>query len=279
MKCDLHIHSTCSDGSLSIQQIVDISKANNLDCISLTDHDTITGTQEFIRIATQAGLKAIPGVELSTVVGEKEVHILVYGYSTDNPQIFADVEAINDLRNQRNRELARLLAQHGMPIDLDSLAKEGSVGRPVIAREMVRLGYVSDVIEAFNKYIGKGMPCYATTERITPYDAIDLAKRYNAYAVLAHPRNLKMSYVEFDKFLRPLVKHGLAGIEANYFTHTKGERKFYNKLAKKYHLMATGGSDYHDHTHGIQLGTMFFEPNAFTEKRLLSACKQEQDNH
>ena len=82
--------------------------------------------------------------------------------------------------------------------------------------------------------------------------------------MLAHPKQLRLNPVEFEKFLKPLVLSGLGGIEANYFTHNSTERKFYTKMAKKYKLIVTGGSDFHDYTHGVELGAKSFSPTAYT---------------
>ncbi len=266
MKCDLHIHSNCSDGMLSPEQVVVRAQQHGMQCIAVTDHDTLAGVSRAQQEGGKLGVQVLSGVELSTISGNKEVHILVYGLDCSDSALQQEMCAISNMRNNRNVELVSKLAQHGMPIDIANIASTtgGSVGRPAIALEMVKLGYVSSVIEAFEKYIGKGKPCYVQTARLTPQDAISLATRYGGIAVLAHPRNLRMSHEQCDRYVAMLAQQGLHGIESMYFSHTKVERKFYNKLARKYNLLVTGGSDYHDNTHGIQLGSMSMHPEKAT---------------
>ncbi|MCM1043426.1 MAG: PHP domain-containing protein [Corallococcus sp.] len=269
MKCDLHLHSNCSDGILSPAQIVRRAKEKHLDCIALTDHDTVSGVVDAVAEGDRSGVKVIIGIEISTVSDGMEVHILGYGMDISADGFAAEICRLADLRNRRNVLLAEKLRQHGMEIDLSSLEKEGkSVGRPDIAREMVKKGYCQSVADAFELYIGNGKPCYADVKRLTPAEAISLINRFNGVAVLAHPKYLRMSASEFENFLRLLVKIGLKGIEAEYFTHTNAERKFYGKMAKKYKLAITGGSDYHDSMHGVDIGSKDFSLTKFAERVL-----------
>ena len=269
MKCDLHIHSNCSDGIFAPEDIVDMAKARGLDCIAITDHDTFDGVARAGQRASEVGLKYVVGAEISSVADGMDVHMLAYNVDINDPD-FCDIMAqIADLRNQRNIAIVEKLREHGMPIDLDALRqKVTSVGRAVIAREMVRLGYCKDVADAFENYIGAGKCCYVQTRRLTPTEAIRFTLRFGGIPVLAHPKQLRMDEKEFEKFLQPLVRAGLTGIEANYFTHNKSERNFYNKMAKKYKLVSTGGSDFHDYVHGVELGVKSFSPNGYTRKIL-----------
>ena len=264
MKCDLHVHSNCSDGIFTPEALVDMAKARGLDCIALTDHDTYDGVLRAKKHAAEVGLKCLIGAELSAL-GEREVHILVYNVDVTTEEFKQTVAQIGDLRNQRNVAMVAKLAEHGIVIDLDELRKScPSVGRAVIAREMVRKGYCASVAEVFDKYLGNNGSCFVQTRRLTPTEVIHFALRFGGIAVLAHPKKLYLSQEEFERFLQPLVKAGLGGIEANYFTHTISERNYYGRLAKKYKLIATGGSDFHDYVHGVELGTKSFSPNGYT---------------
>lgn len=270
MKCDLHIHTDMSDGILSPEAVVEMAKERGLDCISVTDHDTFVGTRRARDRAAQIGLKYVVGAELSTVQDGTEVHILAYNVDISDPELDRAMERVLGLRAARNAAMAQKLAEHGMPIDLDLLyaQTQGSVGRPVIARELVRLGYCESVAEAFEKFLGVDKSCYVQTRRLTPTEAIQLTLRFGGIPVLAHPKQLHMDKERFEAFLRPLVAVGLSGIEANYFAHNTNERSYYNRMAKKYRLVVTGGSDFHDYVHGIEIGTKSFSPNAYTRKVL-----------
>ena len=269
MKCDLHIHTNCSDGLFGPEYIVEMAKERGLDCIAITDHDTISGVTRAKEKARELGLKYVVGAEISSVDNGLDVHMLAYNVDIDNPEFQQEMAEISDLRNQRNIAIVGKLHEHGMDIDLDALKqKVSSVGRGVIAREMVRLGYCKDVAEAFDRYIGAGKCCFVQTRRLTPVEMIRFTLRFGGLPVLAHPKQLHMSEKEFEQFIKPLVKVGLVGIEANYFTHNTHERNYYNKMAKKYKLIATGGSDFHDYVHGVELGTRSFSPNGYTRKIL-----------
>ncbi len=263
MKCDLHIHSNCSDGIFPPEKLVEMAYARGLDCIAVTDHDTFDGVLRAKTRAKELGMKYLVGAELSSV-GTCEAHILAYNVDVDSDEFQQELSAIVDMRNNRNDAIVQKLAEHGININLDSLKKEGTVGRAVIAREMVRQGVCRDVPEAFDKYLGNDKCCYVSTKRLTPVQAVQFILRYGGIPVLAHPKQLRLSEAEFEKFLKPLVLSGLGGIEAQYFTHNMSERSFYGKMAKKYKLIVTGGSDFHDYTHGVELGTKSFSPNGYT---------------
>lgn len=267
MKCDLHIHSTFSDGIFSPQKLIDMAKLKKLDCIAITDHDTFAGVRQASEYAKQVGIGYVVGAELSCM-SSREVHILAYNVNIDADGFDEELAKIANLRHERNKLLVQKLAEHGIEIDLASLSGGGTVGRGVIAREMVQRGYCKDVPEVFDKYLGVDKCCYVRSERLSPVDGIRFILRFGGIPVLAHPKQLKLDFSEFEKFLRPLVSAGLGGIEAQYFTHNNDERKFYTKMAKKYKLIVTGGSDFHDYTHGVVLGTQSFSPSSYTRKIL-----------
>ena len=269
MKCDLHIHTNCSDGMFSPEDVVDMAAQRGLECIAITDHDTFDGVERARRRAEELGLKCLVGAEISSVYNGLDVHMLSYNVDLSNPEFRSSMDQISDLRNQRNVEIVAKLAEHGIHIDLDALKqKVNSVGRAVIAREMVRQGHCKDVADAFERYVGAGKCCFVQTRRLTPAEVIRFTLHFGGIPVLAHPKQLHMSDKELNAFVASLAKVGLAGIEANYFTHNNAERNYYNKLAKKYKLISTGGSDFHDYTHGTDLGAKSFSPNAYTRKIL-----------
>lgn len=264
MKCDFHMHSNCSDGIFTPEQLVEMAREKGLDCIALTDHDTVVGVKRAQKRAEELGLGFVVGTELSSVANGKEVHVLAFNLDMDASGFDEEMKRISDFRRERNRQMQQKFDENGIDIDIMSLKSNGSIGRGDIAREMVKRGIVKTSQEAFEKYIGPDKPCYVQTKRLTPAEAVQFALRFGGIPVLAHPRNLRMSPAEFERFLRPLVLSGLGGIEAQYFTHNNAERKFFGKMAKKYKLIVTGGSDFHDYTHGVMLGTKSFSPSNYT---------------
>lgn len=267
MKCDLHIHSKFSDGIFTPEQLVETAKEKGLDCIAITDHDTFDGVAQGKKRADELGLGYVIGAEFSSMA-HTEVHVLGYNLDITSPTFAVEMGKIANLRNQRNEAIIAKLKAHGIIIDLQALQKQGSVGRAVIAREMVAQGHCKDVPDAFARYLGAGQCCYANTERLTPVEAVRFILRYGGIPVLAHPKQLRLDFADFEKFLKPLVLSGLGGIEAQYFTHNNAERNFFSKMAKKYKLIITGGSDFHDYVHGVTLGTKSFSPNSYTRKIL-----------
>lgn len=267
MKCDLHIHSKCSDGIFSPEKLAEMAKNKGLQCIAITDHDSFDGVLQGKKRAEELGLEYVIGAEFSSVANT-EVHILGYNINLSAAGFAEDMDKIADMRNARNEAIAEKLKQHGIVIDLNKLRAQGTVGRAVIAREMVSQGHCKDVSDAFARYLGAGQCCYVNTRRLTPVEAIRFILKYGGIPVLAHPKQLHIDFCDFDDFVKPLVSAGLGGIEAQYFTHNNAERNFYSKTAKKYKLISTGGSDFHDYVHGVMLGTKSFSPNSYTRKVL-----------
>lgn len=267
MKYDLHVHTNRSDGIFEPTAVLDLAKQRGLDCISLTDHDTMVDTDKIIEHAKKIGIGYLVGVELSCV-SSGEVHILGYNIDYNAPGFAEEMAKIANMRKERNRLIVQKLADVGCHIDLAKLESQGSVGRGVLAREMVKMGFCQSVAEVFEKYLGVGCCCYVQTKRLTPVEGIQFILRYGGIPVLAHPKQLKIPFNSFEKFLKPLVLAGLGGIEAQYFTHNSAERTFYTKMAKKYKLVVTGGSDFHDYVHGVELGTKSFAPSGYTRKIL-----------
>ena len=258
------MHSNKSDGIYAPTALVDMAKQRGLDCISLTDHDTVGGISEASSRAKEVGLGFIVGVELSSY-SVCDVHILGYNINVRDSGFVDELSAVAEMRNKRNDLMFGLLKEHGINIDPNSLVVDGgTIGRGTVAREIVKQGYCSSVTEVFEKYLGVDKCCYVQSKRLTPVEAIQLVLRYGGIPVLAHPKQLRLGDMSFERFLKPLVLAGLGGIEADYFTHTTAERRYYGKMAKKYRLIVTGGSDFHDYTHGVELGTKSFSPSGYT---------------
>lgn len=267
MKCDFHLHSTKSDGKLTPVEIVLRARVRGLDCISLTDHDTVSGVKDAIVTGTKVNIKVLSGIEISTYKNT-EIHILAYNFDYESNELIEELKQVNDMRLSRNQAIVKKLSDLGIDVDLEEIYKNSrgkTVGRPDIADVMVHSGVCLDRTAAFDEYLGVGKVAYVEAKRLTPLQAIELAHRYNGVAVLAHPKNLKMPQHAFVELIKELKNNGLDGIEADYFSHNNTERMFYRSLADRYKLIVTGGSDFHDATHG---GEEMFVPNKFTRKVL-----------
>jgi len=242
---DLHVHSTASDGKLIPEAIIGKAAELGLRVISLTDHDSIAGIVPALKaVKAFPGLTFIPGVEISTDLADGEAHILGYFIDYTDPALEKSLEKFRDSRFGRGRGMVEKLAALGINIDwsrVQEIAGDGAIGRPHIARAMLEKGYITTFEEAFDKYIGHGGPAYVEREKMTPEEAVALIVRSKGLPVLAHPFTVKKP----ETILKSLKAAGLIGIEAYYKDNTPQQTAATLRLAKKYGLIPTGGTDYH----------------------------------
>lgn len=241
MRCDLHIHSTASDGAYPPSQLVEMALAKGLGAISLTDHDSTEGIDLALQAAQGTPLEVIPGVEISAEAGSQEAHILGYYIDHHHPPLLERLGVIRDFRRHRAWKMIERLKDLGMPLSRERVAEiagEGSLGRPHIARAMMEEGYVSSTTEAFANYIGRNGPAYVPRYKITPLEATRMILEAGGLPVLAHP-------LEVLGLLPELACAGLVGIEAYYGQYSPEQSHYLARRAKKYGLIATGGTDFH----------------------------------
>lgn len=242
IKSDLHIHTLHSDGGMSVGEVMDIAKHKGLDCIAITDHDIVSGVNDAVLYGKQIGLKVIPGIEISAY-SVMAVHIL--GYNIDYNSI-ALTELLQELLSQRQERAEQILdklKRFKINIEKDKLPKI-NVGRSHIAMQLKREGYVSTIQEAFDKYLGENRLAYVPSKRISPLKAVQTIKESGGMAVIAHPLQLHVSK-KLIPLIEGLLPYGLDGLEVYYPTHTPEQTALFEKIAKKYGLFATGGSDFH----------------------------------
>lgn len=252
MKIDLHLHSTASDGVLTPAQLVERAAQEGVGVAAITDHDTLDGAASLMGRALPVRL--LPGVELS-LRDRKGLHLLGYGLRQDTP-LHRRVAELSLARIDRARKMAALLEKEGMPIHIEGLLASctGSVGRPHLAREMVKCGYVMDVQEAFVRYLKEGCPCYVAGERLSMDEALPLMAESGFVPVLAHPYQLEADEITLRRLVRAWQAKGLAGMEVY---HPSAQLKGYaplEKMARRMGLLVTGGSDFHqenDRKHGL----------------------------
>jgi hypothetical protein len=248
---DLHTHTTASDGALAPRELVELAWRHGVRVLAVTDHDSTEGLAEAQAAAAACGgVTIVPGLEINCDVEGGEVHVL--GYGVDHQAVwFQDF-----LRAQRAERVARVhriaerLAELGMPIDpaeVFALVKEGSPGRPHVARVMVARGYVKSMREAFDRYLHTGGPAHVPRKRLTPGEAVAVILRARGVPVLAHP-----GVGGKDAMIPELIAAGLMGIECYYAEHSAAQRTTYLEICLRHDLVATGGSDFH----GVQTGRL-----------------------
>jgi predicted metal-dependent phosphoesterase TrpH len=239
---DLHVHTRISDGFFAPEEAVEQARKAGIAAICITDHDSITGVEGALWAGQRWGVEAIPGVELSSQFEDKELHIIGY-YIDWRKEWFRDrLLKLQEDRRERVKKMVDKLNELGVKISYNLVISldGGVIGRPHIAMAMVEQGYAKTMQEVFDKYIGFGKPAYAGRYPLTPFEAIEMIRRVGGVPVLAHP-----IYARADDMLPELVEHGLRGIEVYHSRHDASTTKHYRRLAKKYDLLITGGSDAH----------------------------------
>ncbi len=247
--CDLHTHTTASDGSDTARELVKLAADAGLRAIGVTDHDTVAGLKDAWQAGIEYGVEIIKGVELSVLHPCGNMHLLGYFVDEESPQLKEVLKRVQEARSRRNPKILEKLKGLGMEIDIDELeemAQGGQIGRPHIARAMVKHGYVKSISDAFSYYLKNGGPAYVPKSILTPEDAIEAVHLSGALAVLAHPFSLNFrTGKQLEKWVAEWKEMGLDGIECYYSEHGKDLTELCLGLCKKYDLVVTGGSDYH----------------------------------
>ena len=243
-KADLHIHTYYSDGTSSPEEVVEDARAAGLSCIAITDHDTLEGVKPTIEAAKSSGIEVLCGVEVSSSIHGKDVHVLGYLMDYDDEKTRQKLGVIQESRISRMKLIVEKLNQLGVDNityeEVKAKTQSNSIGRPHLAQVLVEKGVVPDIKEAFNRYLADGAPAFVSVFKQTPYEAIKSIKECGGVAVLAHPM-----ITNVDELIPSLVEAGLDGLEAYYPNNGQNVINYYLGLAKKHNLIVTGGSDAH----------------------------------
>ena len=264
---DLHTHSLFSDGSESPTRICELAYQAGCTTLALTDHDTLGGISEAREAGERLGIKLIPGCEVSFKLpvlaeystGQQSAHALVY-FLDHNTPLDDKLSNIRKGRITRNISIVQLLNEHGMEISYAEIVAEAgneeTTGRPHIASVMMRKGYVQNISDAFDRWLGYGRPAYVPRTSLSAEQLAELASASNSLVVLAHPLRIGMPRDNLDVLVGYLSSIGFTGLEAYYSTYTPDERNLLARLAADYEMIATGGSDFHGtYKPGISIGT------------------------
>ncbi len=249
-RCDLHMHTVHSDGTLTPRQLVQLAKQKGLACIALTDHDTLNGIEEAQAEGNRIGVEVIAGVEISVKFEPGTMHILGFFVDRNSKQLQEGLEEIQEARRTRNPMIIEKLEALGIHTSLEEVERESGgdqVGRPHFARVLVKKGYVKDSEEAFNKYLAKGAPAYVDKRKLTSREAIEMIGEAGGIAALAHPKYLKLDSTpaRFEEAIKQLQSEGMKGLEVYSSCQSQEEAACYRKVAEQLGLLITGGSDFH----------------------------------
>lgn len=243
MFADLHLHTTESDGTWTPEQLVREATRRGLKVIAITDHDTTAGIEAALKFAPRE-IEVVPGIELSTVAPDgEEVHILGLWIDPKFAPLKEQLTILRQARLGRTGEILERLNSLGITLENSEVlefAQKDVLSRSHIASALLARGVVSTKQEAFDSLIGQGAPAYVERYKLAPEDAVELILQSGGVPVLAHP-----GLLESLEILPSLIKVGLVGLEVVHPSHTKAQTENLSKLAVKWQLLPSGGSDCH----------------------------------
>lgn len=238
------MHTSFSDGMLKPAEVVKSARNNNVDLISVTDHDTTAGLQQAAEASVNENIRLIPGIELSTLYNNESIHIL--GYFRDdkynNPDFQGFLTDMKEYRVYRGKKIIENLDKYfKIRIDYDEVSKMAGkiIARPHIARAIIKAGYPYSWDYIFDNFISKDSPAYVPNKDISVKQGIDILKSVNALVVLAHPVLIKNSPAE------ELLQFDFDGIEAKYYLNHEEDTEKYMRMAAEHNMIITAGSDFH----------------------------------
>ena len=241
-KIDLHSHTNYSDGANSPRELVDKARKKGIEILSITDHDNLAAIEEATEYGKEVGMEIIPGVEISSDIMDREIHILGYFVEPGNFEIERYLKFFREERLKRADRIVKKLNLLGISLKLDDvlkIASNSAVGRPHIAQAMAEGGFINSYFEAFNKYIGNGCVAYEKKVHVSPRSAFKIINDAGGLAFIAHP-GIMPEYI-----LKELIEAGVDGIEVVHPSHSSQMVKFYKGIVNEYFLLESGGSDYH----------------------------------
>ena len=270
---DLHLHTTASDGALAPSELVSRALAAGLSVLSITDHDTTSGSDAARAPARDAGLRLVPGIEISAVADGRDLHVLGYFIDVASPSLRAFLDRQREDRVRRVAEMGERLAALGCPIDVAPIVADAgrgrSVGRPQIAAALLDAGYVRTRDEAFDRFLEFGGPAFVPRHGASASEVVSIVHEAGGLASLAHPGLLRR-----DQLIAPLAAAGLDALEVRHSDHDAETESKYRALAGTLGLLVTGGSDFHgDNGHRVcRLGTVTLPGEDYDRLRSASRC-------
>lgn len=263
---DMHTHTNYSDGDLSPQELISLAIDKRIKTLAITDHDTINGIKQVNKnedIIVDSGIEIINGIELSAKVDKGRMHILGYGIDLNNKELNKKMVDLKD--NSINSVLSimeQIKRDYGIRFSYEDIKElvnaNHNLGRPDLAKLCVKYGYAITIQDAFDKYLIDAHNKIRQVSKGLQYqECLELITNSNGIPVLAHPKSLELSEKEFLILLKEMISCGLKGIEVYHSSHSKEEMKYYLKIANKYNLLISGGSDFHGKSvkPDIELGT------------------------
>ena len=244
-KIDLHAHSTVSDGLDSPSALVEKMGRAGISALALTDHDALGGLPEAREAAARAGIRLIPGAEISADAPDgDDVHILALFVDEENAPFRRQLETRQENRRRRGERMAANLVAAGYPLDIDAIRADvgdGVWGRPHLARALVRAGHARDNDDAFARFLHKECPWWVAPEKWRAEEVVRAIREAGGVSSLAHA----VWYKDAEGVVEALAAEGLDAVEVWHPDHAPAEVARFSKLAERHGLLATAGSDFH----------------------------------
>lgn len=257
MRLDLHVHTTASDGAWSPEKVVSGAAHGGLDVIAIADHDTVAAVATAQAAAAKVDVQVIPAMEASSTWQGRDIHLLGYFLNLADPVLLAHSTRALLLREERMREMVRLLVEQGFEVSYEEVEAaagpdRSSIARPHLARVLVAHGYASSVPDAFNHLIGDHCAAFVPTELQTPMEAVEMLLAAGGVPIWAHPPGDMV-----DTLLPSLMEAGLRGLEVYRPSHRRNDVLRLENICRTANLIMSGGSDWHSPDKGPALGDFF----------------------
>lgn len=241
---DIHTHSKASDGEFVAADLASRAAAAGLTVWGLCDHDTVAALPAAADAARLAGIRFVPGIELSAFLDRQEIHLLGHFLDFTHPALRRFEDFLADRRRERMERIVERLATVGVRVTAEQIVRHSggkTIGRPHVAKAIVEAGGASSVREAFDRYLGEGRPAYVQRYRLEVAEAVALVREAGGTVTIAHPG---LNRVERGELVR-LRAAGVVGVEVNHPDQNPSMREKYARLADELGLVPTAGSDYH----------------------------------
>jgi predicted metal-dependent phosphoesterase TrpH len=245
--CDLHNHSTYSDGSDTPKELCILAKEKGIDALALTDHNTVDGIFEFEKCAKEAGLEYVLATELTTEYNGTELHLICMFINENNAHRVADFCTYFRTRKSKiNQQMAEALSKDVCEISYDDMVERfgKNINRSHFAKILIEKGIVKSTDEAFDTVLKEGNGYYFVTKRPDVLETIKQVNSWGCVSVLAHPL-LNFTKEQLEEFIPHAKEAGLIGMEAYYSKYTPDQVEYLLDLCEKYQIIPSGGSDYH----------------------------------
>lgn len=257
MRLDLHIHTTASDGAWSPEKVVEGAARGGLDVIAIADHDTVAGVAAAQAAGAAHNVQVVPALEVSSTWQGRDVHVLGYFVDPLSDALQLHARRAGERRDVRMREMVARLASQGVDVSFDDVEEAAgpdrvNLGRPHLARALVKHGYASSVLDAFNSLIGDQHPAFVPTALLGPEEAVRLVRDGGGIPVWAHPPGDVI-----DALLPGMTRAGLRGLEIYRPSHGRNDVLRLESICRTTGLLKSGGSDWHTPESGYVLGDFF----------------------